>query len=179
MYKFNDLTNKRYGKLVVIKQSGRTKDRHILWECKCDCGNIINVSSHDLTTNHTKSCGCLQKEVIKNLRFKHGDRDNRLYSVWKTMKKRCENPNCKSYKYYGARGIKVCDEWHDYSVFKEWAYNNGYDDKAKKYDCTIDRIDVNGDYEPSNCRWVSMKVQNNNKRRKEVTNHGRNRTINS
>jgi hypothetical protein len=82
------------------------------------------------------------------------------------MISRCRTKTASGYQYYGARGIRVCDEWLDYSTFKEWAYKNGYDDKAKSYKCTIDRIDVNGNYEPSNCRFVDMKTQNQNKRAK-------------
>ena len=86
------------------------------------------------------------------------------------MKKRCENPNCASYKWYGAKGVIVCEEWHDYTKFKEWALSSGYDDTAKKGDCTIDRINPYGNYEPSNCRWVNMKVQANNKRKEVMKN---------
>lgn len=161
----HDYTNQRFGRLVALERNG-SKNNRVVWKCRCDCGNIVDVVSQDLTRGHTKSCGCLFIETQTKRLTKHNGEHDRLYSVWKTMKKRCENPNCKSYKYYGARGIKVCDEWHDYSAFKEWAYNNGYDDKARKYNCTIDRIDVDGNYEPKNCRWVDMKVQNNNKRKK-------------
>lgn len=164
MYKFNDLTGEKHNFLTVIKQAGRTKDRHILWECKCDCGNITYVSSRDLVTGHIKSCGCIQKESVRKARYIHGDRDGRLYSVWKTMKKRCEDSNCKSYKYYGAKGVIVCEEWHDYPTFKKWALENGYNENALKGKCTIDRIDPYGNYEPNNCRWVDMAVQNKNKR---------------
>lgn len=164
MYRHNDLNGMVFGRIKVIGESGRTKDRHILWQCKCECGNIVNISGHDLLSGHTKSCGCLQKDTIKNLRYKHGDRDARLYSVWKSMKKRCENPNCKSYKWYGAKGVSVCDEWYDYSAFKEWSFANGYNQFADHGECTIDRINPYGDYEPLNCRWVSMAEQAKNKR---------------
>ena len=153
-----------FGRLKVIRENGRTKDRHILWECQCKCGNKVNVSSSELVTGHTKSCGCLQKDIISSMRYKHGDRDSRLYSVWKTMKKRCENKNCKSYKWYGAKGVSVCEEWQDYTKFKKWAIENGYNENAPKGECTIDRIDPFGNYEPSNCRWVSMAEQAKNKR---------------
>lgn len=153
-----------FGRLKVIEQNGRTSDRHILWKCKCECGKFTNVSSRELRSGKTKSCGCLQKDKIREMRYRHGDRNSRLYSVWKTMKKRCENKKCKSYKWYGAKGVSVCDEWHDYSAFKKWALDNGYDEKAEKGDCTIDRINPYGDYEPSNCKWVSMAEQARNKR---------------
>lgn len=164
MYKHNDLVGKRFGRLTVIEQSGRAHDRHILWKCKCDCGNTTNVSSRDLKDGHTQSCGCLQKLAVHNTRYKHGDRDARLYSVWKDMKKRCENSNCKSYKWYGAKGVSVCTEWHDYKAFKKWAFANGYNQDAKFGECTIDRIDPFGNYEPSNCRWTTMAEQAKNKR---------------
>lgn len=164
MYKHNELAGQKFGKLLVVEQNGRTTDRHILWRCVCDCGNEINASSRDLKGGHTKSCGCLQKETVSNMRRKHGDRDARLYNVWKAMKKRCENPNDKSYKNYGGKGVSVCEAWHDYCSFKEWATENGYDENAPFGRCTIDRIDPCGNYEPSNCRWVGMDVQSKNKR---------------
>ena len=164
MYKYNDISGERFGRLVVLKQNGRTSDRHIIWECKCKCGNIVNVSSRDLIGGHTKSCGCFQKDATRKARYKHGDRGGRLYIVWQSMKKRCENPKDKSYKWYGAKGISVCPEWHDYLTFKKWAISNGYDENAKQWDCTIDRINPYGDYEPSNCRWASMAEQAKNKR---------------
>lgn len=164
MYKFNDLTNEHFGKLTVIRQNGRTKDRHIIWECVCECGNIVNVMGKDLKSGHTKSCGCIQADAVRKSRLIHGDRDARLYSVWKSMKKRCENSNHKDYKWYGAKGVIVCEEWHDYTVFKEWALESGYNENAERGECTIDRINHYGNYEPSNCRWVSIAEQNRNKR---------------
>lgn len=164
----NNLRGKRFGRLMVISDIGRANDRHVLWMCRCDCGNTVNVSSRDLITGHTKSCGCLQKDIISENRYKHGDRDARLYSVWKSMKKRCENPNCKSYKWYGAKGVSVCDEWQDYSSFKKWAINNGYDKNAEHGVCTIDRINPYGNYSPDNCRWISMEEQARNKRKSDM-----------
>lgn len=165
MYKHNDLNGMTFGRLTVIRENGRTKDRHILWECQCECGNIVNISSRDLARGHTKSCGCLKKDRIRDIRYKHGDRNARLYSVWKTMKKRCENSNHKDYKWYGAKGVSVCEEWHDYSTFKEWAVETGYDEKAERGECTIDRINPYGNYEPNNCRWINMMEQAKNKRK--------------
>lgn len=169
MYKFNDITGKRFARLTVVEQAGRSKDRHILWKCLCDCGNEVYATGKDITSGHTKSCGCYQKAAVAKTRYKHGDRDARLYSVWKDMKKRCQNKNCQSYRYYGALGVSVCEEWQDYSAFREWALQSGYDENAPKGECTIDRIDPYGNYEPTNCRWVSMSEQAKNKRRKHET----------
>lgn len=164
MYKHNDLKGLRFGRLEVICENGRSKDRHIMWLCRCDCGNEMTAMGKDLLSGHTQSCGCKQKDTLSDLRYKHGDRDARLYSVWKSMKKRCENQNCKSYKNYGKKGVSVCPEWHEYAEFKRWALKNGYDETAPHGACTIDRINPYGNYEPSNCRWVGMDVQAKNKR---------------
>lgn len=105
---------------------------------------------------------------IEDKRFKHGcakrNSSTRLYRVWQNMRTRCNNSHSKEYKYYGQRGISVCEEWNNFSIFQEWAYNNGYKKNAKRGECTLDRIDVNGNYEPSNCRWVDMKSQCQNRR---------------
>ncbi|MGN6822756.1 MAG: hypothetical protein ACTHJ7_08310 [Candidatus Nitrosocosmicus sp.] len=99
------------------------------------------------------------KNGIHNPNYKHGGKGTRLYNIWKDIKKRCSNPKCINYRFYGGRGIKRCIEWDDFSVFREWAINNGYADSL-----TIDRINYNGNYEPSNCRWVTMDIQKNNTR---------------
>lgn len=162
MYKYNNLVGNKYGMLSVVKEGGRTADRHILWECLCDCGRNTFVSSKDLTSGHTKSCGCMAGK------HKNGSKSKmnpiRLYRVWREMKRRCYDTECKSFKYYGLKGVSVCDEWNDFENFKNWSFTNGYDVSAKYGVCTLDRINPYGNYEPTNCRWVSMKVQNENKR---------------
>ena len=162
-----DYTGMRFGKLVVLRPDVNEKNR-IGWLCKCDCGNEMFVETGRLTASiknpdspkHAVSCGCLHgaKPI-------HGGSHTRLYRVWAHMKQRCYNSNSNAYIHYGGRGIKICDEWKDdFSSFQKWALENGYDEKAEWHKCTIDRIDVDGDYEPTNCRWVDMHTQLLNRR---------------
>ena len=120
------------------------------WLCKCDCGNEIVVSSKDAYGGHTKSCGCFQKEQASKAQKKHGESDTRLHLIWQNMKRRCYSQNNEKYNTYGQRGIEVCAEWKDnYIKFADWARSNGY-----KGDLTLERIDIDKDYEPSNCKWI-------------------------
>lgn len=146
--KKHNLLNESFGKLTVISKLPPNQNGSILWNCQCECGKCTQVTTHRLLSGKTKSCGCL-----RNLYVKHGlsSKDKRLYKIWKDMRERCNNPNRKSYRWYGLKGIKVCKEWNDYSIFYNWSIQNGYTSTL-----TIDRIDSSQGYNPTNCQWLSL-----------------------
>ena len=159
--KYNLLWQK-FGRLTVIESAGANSHREHLWKCKCECGNEKIINAYALVSGHTKSCGCLAIDTSRILNTKHGERDSRLYRIYTNMKSRCYKENSSNYKYYGGRGIRVCEEWlgKDGAYnFCKWAKSNGYSDNL-----TLDRIDNNAEYSPSNCRWITWKQQQNNKR---------------
>lgn len=165
---YNDLTGRRFGRLVVrarapdhITASGY---HHVMWLCDCDCGNEKIIRGKSLIAGYTKSCGCLQREGISSRAGKHHGFGTRLYAIWNSMRQRCNNPNHHAYANYGGRGITICSEWNDFSVFRGWALNSGYDPDAVRGECTLDRINVEEGYSPENCRWVNMCEQSRNKR---------------
>lgn len=159
--KVKNLVGQKFERLTVIELDKSNKHNGVYWICKCDCGNTSIVRSDSLTSGNTKSCGCLaseQRVLNGKSNTKHGMKGTKIYNSWQSMKNRCYNKKYENYNRYGGRSIKVCDEWkNNFQAFYDWAINNGY-----KEGLTIDRIDNNGNYEPSNCRWVTAKIQNRN-----------------
>ena len=151
-----DLTGMTFGKLHVIRPACKDHRGEYKWLCECECGNKSIVYGSHLRNGDTVSCGCVMRTAKKT----HGESKTRLYRIWQHMRGRCTNPNSDNFKYYGGRGITICTEWNDFEVFREWALSNGYQEPL-----TIDRIDVNGNYDPSNCRWVTQTEQNKNTRK--------------
>lgn len=166
-----NLKGRRFDRLTVTRPAPDRvlkSGRHLtMWECICDCGNTNIVRTADLKRGAVLSCGCYRAETTGHMRLSHGatcgKKSTKLYSVWAGIKARCYNSNAGTYKHYGGRGVTMCREWReDFSAFEQWAIRNGY-----KIGLSIDRVDVNGNYCPENCRWVDNSVQANNK----TTNH--------
>lgn len=167
---YKNLTGQRFGRLLVVELVDSPAGSKIptKWRCLCDCGNIVEVQSANLKSGCSKSCGCLQKELAARKRTTHGQTGSRMYVIWQHMIARCTRKNNASYDLYGGRGITVCAEWlSSFEAFRDWSVANGYADNL-----TIDRIDVNGNYCPENCRWLPHSEQQRNKRNNTFVEHG-------
>ncbi len=168
---YEDLTGQKFGRLTAMERI--QGNQRSLWMCKCECGGTKIVSLGNLKSGAVRSCGCLARETTRDRSFKHGETKTRLWWIWCGMRQRCEKVNNKDYSRYGGRGITVCNEWHEYASFRDWAMSNGY-----SADLTIDRIDNDGCYCPDNCRWVSALAQDNNRRNNHtMTYNGETHTI--
>lgn len=162
-----NLIGQKFGRLTVIRSLSmkERKCKTFKWLCKCDCGNETTTSTQKLMNGDQVSCGCQKKERVGQLNRKYKCTNKHLYGVYKAMVNRCVNKKDPSYHNYGGRGIKVYDEWlNDFDTFADWALSSGYVLDAPQGQYTLDRKDNNKDYSPDNCRWVSMSVQQNNKR---------------
>lgn len=163
MRAFRDLTNEKFGKLLVCEYKGRNEKGINLWLCKCNCGKEKVVTQQSLTSG-AKSCGC--SRIGNKNGVKHNLYNTRLSRIWHSMYCRCNYPSTNQYKNYGGKGIKVCEEWcgrEGFLNFYNWAINNGYQDTL-----TLDRIDNNKDYTPHNCRWLTQKEQANHRTNNKI-----------
>ena len=163
---FIDLTGIQFGRFTVLKRVENNKYNKPQWLCECNCINKTQkiICGNSLRSGLTQSCGCLNKEIVSQIHLKHNLSNHKLYKVYHGMKQRCCNSKNQYYYNYGGRGINICDEWSNedngFINFYNWALKNGYDEKLE-----IDRINNDGNYEPTNCRWVTDSIQNINKRK--------------
>lgn len=176
-----DLSGRKFNKITAIKPAPDRilpNGRHLtMWNCVCDCGNTLTIRASDLKSGNVISCGCYRAKNTGEVHRTHGATTGRkatqLYQVWANMLARCKNKKAWAYKYYGAKGVRVCDEWKDYAEFEKWATENGYAPGL-----SIDRIDVNGNYCPENCRWATATQQANNQtKNRRIEAFGSARTI--
>ena len=156
-----DLVGQKFGALTVLEKAGKTNTDQQKWKCVCKCGKIVFPTTAHLRNGHTTSCGCLGLKHATEAKITHGKTGTPLYTVHQGMMNRCNNPKVKGFKWYGAKGVKVCDEWKDFQTFYDWAIDHGY-----QKGLTIDRIDPDGDYCPENCEWVT---RSENSRRMHLT----------
>ena len=158
MGKAIDLTGQRFGRWTVLCKAEKGNDTRARWLCQCDCGNTAIVYGYSLRSGGSLSCGCLRRDRASETHRVHGESSSRLHYIWSSMLQRCNNPHVEKYPRYGGRGISVCPQWKDFSIFREWAISSGYTDAL-----SLDRINVNGNYAPDNCRWVTLADQHRNK----------------
>jgi len=149
--------------MLTVLEYAYSKNHRAYWKCMCDCGKEVFVRGDGLKDGNNKSCGCLN---YKPTLISHNMTNTKLYRIWASMRQRCTNKNTAHYNSYGGRGIRVCEQWELFEEFYIWSMSNGYVEGL-----SIERIDVNGNYEPSNCKWITKKEQANNTRRTILITH--------
>jgi len=155
-----DIRGQTFTRLTVIDRAANYKNGSARWRCRCECGNEVIAIGQKLRDGRVKSCGCYNRDVARQRMQTHGESSTRLFKIWGGMLNRCSNPRNRNWPNYGGRGIAVCAPWaSSYEAFRDWSVSNGYADNL-----SIDRINNDGDYEPSNCRWATVEVQSINKR---------------
>lgn len=158
MSKMRDLSGQKFGRLSVLNLAGKAKNKNMLWKCLCECGKETVVASSNLVRGVTRSCGCFRTEREREANTKHGQHGTGAHKSWMSMRQRCRNPNCPAFHSYGGRGITICERWDKFENF--------FADMGPRPDgLELDRIDVNGNYEPSNCRWATQLQQGRNQRK--------------
>lgn len=166
-----DLSGQRYVRLVALHPVEIRPNRHVVYACTCDCGSLIEASSSNLRSGHTRSCGCYNRDATSAANRTHGRSKTRLYGVWRQMMGRCYLSTAPNFKWYGARGIRVARRWHKFENFLA-------DMGERPEGMTLDRVKVDKGYGPSNCRWATRQEQARNTRRNVyVTHNGRTQTI--
>ena len=165
--KLKDLVGQKIGRWTVLQIADKNKWGKSQWLCRCECGNEKIVSSSSLVNGKSKSCGCYHRDVLINMTTTHGKSNTRLNKIWRGIKQRCLNKKAKAYEKYGKVGIGICKEWEEFVPFMEWSLKNGYTDEL-----TLDKIDNDKNYGPSNCRWVDKKMQARNQRPRNTNKTG-------
>lgn len=156
-----NLIGQRFNRLLVVKRNGSSKAKKALWLCYCDCGGSASVITHDLLSGHSQSCGCIGREKTRERSLKHGKSSEKIFFVWNEIVQRCTKENCKSFKNYGGRGIKLYDKWKDFQTFYDYVSAlPHYGEKGY----SLDRINNDGNYAPNNVRWATQREQSNNTR---------------
>lgn len=163
-----DITGKKFGRLIAIRDIGSSNDKGRVWEFQCDCGKVKTARSSDVRNGKIRSCGCLHRDMLVEEKTTHNMHGTRIYRIWRNIKTRCLNPNASHYSRYGGQGISICDEWRDsFESFRDWALSHGYSDEL-----SVDRIDNDKGYCPDNCRWATLEQQAVNRRTPKTNKSG-------
>lgn len=166
--RFIDLTGQEFDNLEVIEFAGYASNGNAKWKCKCKCGRFKDIASWQIINRATRSCGCLRDNALRAMRTTHRDGNSTEHRIWSNIMTRCYNPKCAAYRWYGGRGIEACDRWRGDSGYQNFLSDVG---RRPGPEYTLDRINHNGNYEPSNVRWATVKQQARNRRSNRMIEH--------